>query len=77
MYITSLQRGVIKALVSANKPLTLREIVHSLTKRPCARKLIPQIFQLNKEGIIECIKNSENVMEIEYIFVPEWTGQLE
>ncbi len=74
MYLSYVQRGVIKALVSANKPLTLREIVHSLTKRPCARKLIPQIVQLKKEGIVECVNNSDNVMESEYSLVSGWSG---
>ncbi|MEA1984848.1 MAG: hypothetical protein U9N13_04280, partial [Euryarchaeota archaeon] len=58
--LTSLQRGVLKALASSNKPITLREILFSLSKRPCARKLIPQIVKLKRDGIISCIDNDGN-----------------
>ncbi len=75
MYFTSLQRGVLRALVASNEPLTLREILHGLSKRPCARKLIPQIVKLRKDGIISCTNNSVSVMDFEYCIVPEWSEQ--
>ncbi|UGV41051.1 hypothetical protein J7W08_01685 [Methanococcoides orientis] len=76
MYLTSLQRGVLKALVASNGPLTLREILLSLSKRPCARKLIPQIVKLKKDGIISCTGKHESVMDIEYKLVPEWSEHI-
>ncbi|NPE29006.1 hypothetical protein HNV12_13785 [Methanococcoides sp. SA1] len=76
MYLTSLQRGVLKALVASNGSLTLREILLSLSKRPCARKLIPQIVKLKKDGIISCTEKYESVMDIEYELVPGWSEHI-
>lgn len=72
IYFSSLQRGIIKTLSSSKNPLSLDEILHSLSKRPCARKFIPQLVHLEKKGIIHREGNEESCMDNEYQLTPEW-----
>ena len=72
IYFSSLQRGIIKALFHSEEPLSLNDLLHSLSKRPCARKFIPQLVQLEKKGIISSNENMESCMDNEYHLTPEW-----
>lgn len=72
LYFSSLQRGIIKALSHSDNPLSLNDILHSLSKRPCARKFIPQLVQLEKKGIISRDGDGESCMDNEYHLTPEW-----
>ena len=71
-YISSLQRGVLKALSNSESSLSLEEIIHSLSKRPCAKKLIPQLVQLKKSGLIVCEKVEPNCMDSRYELNEKW-----
>ncbi|WP_445476048.1 hypothetical protein ACT9XH_04800 [Methanococcoides methylutens] len=71
-YISSLQRGVLKALSNSESSLSLEEILHSLSKRPCAKKLIPQVVQLKKSGLIVCEKVEPNCMDSLYKLSKKW-----
>ncbi|MEL4305248.1 hypothetical protein [Methanococcoides sp. LMO-2] len=64
--ISSLQRGVLKVLSNSESSLSLEEILHSLSKRPCAKKLVPQVVQLKKSGLIVCEKVEPNCMDSRY-----------
>jgi hypothetical protein len=72
IYFSSLQRGIIKALSNSDNPLSLNDLLHSLSKRPCARKLIPQVIQLKKSGVIVCEKVEPNCMDSRYELNEKW-----
>lgn len=72
LYFSSLQRGIIKTLSYSKKPLSLNDILHSMSKRPCARKFIPQLVHLEKKGIISREGNEESCMDNEYQLTPAW-----
>ena len=66
IYFSSVQRGIIKAMLKSTKPLTLNEVFHSFSKRPCAKKLIPQIVSLKTKGLIVCKPKGNNCMDFEF-----------
>lgn len=66
LYLSPVQRGIINTLLRSAKPLSLVEIFHSFSKRPCAKKLIPQIVNLKTKGFLICKSNSDNCMDFEF-----------
>ncbi|HAE43292.1 MAG TPA: hypothetical protein DCG34_10320 [Clostridiales bacterium] len=65
-YLSPIQKSIINILSKSEEPLSLAEISHSFSKRPCAKKLIPHIANLNRKEILQCEPKGMHCMDFEF-----------